>query len=321
MVRDTLPANVSYVTNSTTSNGVAVADSGTTPFPLDESGLTVTSLAASSSTLLTFRVTVISGTSISNSVTVTNLNGLVQAYDVASVTPPPPSCNLSFTDGSGNPVSVCAENAGLYVTMTDSSQNTNPTNAPDGHCHNNQPFQRGRGIAHADRDGNQHRGFPQYHRAAHLHCPGSGPAGRHSEWPGGPGDLASSFTGAGGETCSASATFVPAVQTKKLYLSEPGTEPGPSGPGGRGRHDHHQHANSGRAGGSHQRYDRRGRGVFRANQRQHADLCPHDRHRDQSPDARRGGNCSPECQLGHLQWNPALLRRRGGTIAARQTAR
>ena len=78
-MRDTLPANVSYVTNSTTSNGVAVADSGTTPFPLDESGLSVKSLATSSSTLLTFRVTVISGTSISNSVTVTNLNGLVQA--------------------------------------------------------------------------------------------------------------------------------------------------------------------------------------------------------------------------------------------------
>ena len=61
--------------------------------------------------------------------TVTNLNGLVQAQDVASVTPPPPSCNLSFTDSSGNPVAVCAENAGLYVTITDSSQNTNPTNA------------------------------------------------------------------------------------------------------------------------------------------------------------------------------------------------
>ena len=108
---------------------MAVADSGTTPFPLDESGLSVPSLAASGSTLLKFRVTVTSGTSISNSVTVTNLNGLVQAQDVASVTPPPPSCNLSFTDGSGNPVTVCAENAGLYVTMTDSSQNTNPTNA------------------------------------------------------------------------------------------------------------------------------------------------------------------------------------------------
>ena len=129
VVRDTLPANVSYVTNSTTSNGVAVADSGTTPFPLDESGLSVSRLATNSSALLQFRVTVISGTSISNSVTVTNLNGLVQAQDVASVTPPPPSCNLSFTDGSGNPVAACAENAGLYVTITDSSQNTNPTNA------------------------------------------------------------------------------------------------------------------------------------------------------------------------------------------------
>jgi len=91
VVRDTLPANASYVTNSTTTNGVAVADSGTTPFPLDESGLTVSRLPTASSILLQFRVSVSSGTSLSNSVTVTNLNGLVQAQDVVSVTLPPPS--------------------------------------------------------------------------------------------------------------------------------------------------------------------------------------------------------------------------------------
>jgi uncharacterized repeat protein (TIGR01451 family) len=218
VVLDTLPANVSYVTNSTASNGVAVADSGATPFPLDEAGLSVRSLAASNSTLVTFRVTVNSGTSISNSVTVTNLNGLVQAQNVASVTPPPPSCNLNFTDGSGNPVTTCVQNAGLYVTMTDNSQNTSPTNAQTvtvtitnvsggdvesltltetgtntGVFRNTTALPTSTIFGTAQQDGTL-----------------NGSAGQV---------ITVYFAGAGGETCSASATFVPAVQTKKLYLS------------------------------------------------------------------------------------------------------
>jgi uncharacterized repeat protein (TIGR01451 family) len=218
VVLDTLPANVSYVTNSTTSNGVAVADSGVTHLPLAGSGLSVRSLAASNSTLLTFRVTVASGTSLSNLVTVTNLNGLVQAYNVASVTPPPPSCNLNFTDGSGNPVTVCVENAGLYVTMTDSSQNTSPTNAQTvtvtitnlsggdvesltltetgtntGVFRNTAPLPTSTIFGTAQQDGTL-----------------NGSAGQV---------ITVNFAGAGGETCSASATFVPAVQTKMLYLN------------------------------------------------------------------------------------------------------
>ena len=197
---------------------MAVADSGTTPFPLDESGLSLPSLAASGSTLLQFRVTVNSGTSLSNSVTVTNLNGLVQAYDVASVTPPPPSCNLSFTDGSGNPVTVCAENAGLYVTMTDSSQNTNPTNAQTvtvtitnlsgGDVESLTLTETGTNTG-------------VFRNTAAL--PTStifGTAQQDGTLNGSAGQVISVyFAGAGGETCSASATFVPAVQTKKLYLS------------------------------------------------------------------------------------------------------
>ena len=86
VVLDTLPANVTYVTGSTLpATAWRWPTAASTPFPLDESGLSVSQpLAASNSTLLTFRVTVTSGTSISNSVTVTNLNGLVQAHDVAS---------------------------------------------------------------------------------------------------------------------------------------------------------------------------------------------------------------------------------------------
>ncbi len=218
VVRDTLPVNASYIAASTTTNGVAVADSGTTLFPLDEAGLTVSRLATNSSLLLRFRATVNSGTSLSNSATVTNLYGLVQAQDVVAVTPPPPSCNLSFTDSTGNPVTTCAENAGIYVTITDSSQDTSPTNAQTltvtltnlsgGDVEsllltetgtNSGVFRNTTGLPTATLWGTtQQDGML------------NGKAGEA---------VSVYFTGAGGETCSASATFVPAVQTKKLYLS------------------------------------------------------------------------------------------------------
>ena len=93
---------------------------------------------------------------------------------------------------------------------------------PDGHHHSltNLSNEDG-GIAHADRNGDQHGGLPQHRRPAHLHHLRDRPAGRHIEWQSRPGDKCL-FRGRGGEICSASATFVPAVQTKKLYLSEPG---------------------------------------------------------------------------------------------------
>jgi uncharacterized repeat protein (TIGR01451 family) len=220
VVRDTLPTNTVYVSGSTTSNSVAVADSGSTPFPLDEAGLSVRSIPAHAATLVRFRVNVTSGTSIANSVTVTNLNGLVQAQDVAVVNPPPPTCNLTFSDAGGNPVSVCAENTGLYVTMTDSSQNTNAstlqsltvtvinsstgdwelltlteTGANTGVFRNLAPLPSSTALGAAQHDGTL-----------------NGRAGQV---------LTVTFSASGGESCSSSAMFVPAVQTKKLYLSDP----------------------------------------------------------------------------------------------------
>jgi uncharacterized repeat protein (TIGR01451 family) len=221
VVKDTLPGNVTYVTSTTTSNGVAVADSGTTSFPLDESGFQLSSLPTNAATTLKFRVTVISGTSISNSVTVTNLNGLVQAQDVAFVTPPPPSCNLSFTDSSGNPVAVCAENAGLYVTITDSSQNTNPTNAQTVIVTlTNLSGGDVESLALTETGTNT----GAYRNTAALATSTIfGSAQRDGTMNGRAGQLVTvCFAGSGGERCSASATVVPAVQTKKLYLSEPG---------------------------------------------------------------------------------------------------
>ena len=220
-VRDSLPANGTYVSGSTTSNGVAVADSGATPFPLDESGFVLSSLAASHVTTLKFRVTVNGGTSISNSVTVTNLSGLVQAQDVAAVTPPPPSCNLAFSDGSGSPVGAVAENTGLYVTMTDGSQNSDPltvqtltvttANSSTGDAESLLLTETGPNSG-------------VFRNATALPTSTALGAAQHDGTLNGrAGQVFSvSFTGAGGETCSASAAVVPAVQTKKLYLSDPG---------------------------------------------------------------------------------------------------
>ena len=218
VVRDTLAANISYVANSTTSNGVTVADSGITPFPLDEAGLLVPSLATGGSMLLKFRVIINSGTSLSNLVTVSNLNGLVQVQDVVPVTPPPPTCNLSVTDGSGNPVTTCAENSGLYVTMIDTSQNSSPTSAQvvtvtltnlaSGDVESLALTETGTNTG-------------TFRNAAAL--PTStlwGTTQQDGTLNGQAGQVVSVYyLGSGGETCSASALFVPALHTNRLYLS------------------------------------------------------------------------------------------------------
>lgn len=65
VIEDSIPAYTQYVANSTTLNGVAVGDAGTTPFPLDEGGLPVNSpgegagvVADGETAVVIFRVTV-----------------------------------------------------------------------------------------------------------------------------------------------------------------------------------------------------------------------------------------------------------------------
>ena len=218
VVKDVLPTNVTYVSSSTTSNGVSVADSGATPFPLDESGFQITSLPASSTRTLSFQATVTAGTTISNSVTVTNLNGSVQAQDVATVVPPPPTCNLNFSDASGNPLSLSQENAPIYASLTDSSRNTDPTtvqtvsvtvtNASTGDVEslvltetgtNTGVFRNSTGLPSSTSAGTSQNDGTLYAHSGQL--------------------LSVLYTGPSAETCSGVATMIPAIQIKKLYLS------------------------------------------------------------------------------------------------------
>ncbi len=218
VVRDVLPTNVTYVSSSTTSNGFSVADSGTTPFPLDESGFQITVLPTGSSRTLSFLATVNAGTVISNSVTVTNAAGQVQAQDVANVLPPPPTCNLSFVDASGNPLSLSQENNPIFASLTDTSRNTDPTTVQTvtvtiTNLSNNDVeslllietgtntgiFRSNTGLASSTSAGGGQNDGTLFAHSGQV--------------------LSVLYTGPSSETCSAVATMIPAIQTKKLYLS------------------------------------------------------------------------------------------------------
>lgn len=58
LVEDELPPYVTYVTGSTTLDGTSVSDSGSTPFPLDEGGLTIPSLPAGETAVIRFQAQV-----------------------------------------------------------------------------------------------------------------------------------------------------------------------------------------------------------------------------------------------------------------------
>ena len=123
---DTLPTTyVTYVANSTTRDGSAVADSGSTLFPLDEGGIVVPILQANASTVVKFQVTVIAAGTVVNTANVPNFDGL-QASNTIVV----PSaggftqCTLKLTNNSGTEVNYLAGD-GIYVTVTDGDANTN----------------------------------------------------------------------------------------------------------------------------------------------------------------------------------------------------
>ncbi len=218
VVKDSLPTNVTYVSHSTTSNGVGVADSGTTPFPLDEGGFQIVSLPPGGTSTLIFQAVVNAGTTISNSVTVTNSSGQVQAQDVATVVPPPPTCNLNFSDASGNPLSLSQENAPIFATLSDSSRNTDPTtvqtvtvtvtNQSTGDVEslvltetgtNTGVFRNSTGLPSSTSSGTEQNDGTLYSQSGQS--------------------LSVLFTGPSGETCSGVANMIPAIQVKKLYLS------------------------------------------------------------------------------------------------------
>jgi uncharacterized repeat protein (TIGR01451 family) len=218
VVLDSLPTNAAYINNTALSNNLPIADAGVTTFPLDESGFTVGTLPSGASISLSFQATVLGGTSISNTVTVSNAFGQVQAQNIAAVLPPPPTCNLSFADASGSPVFLVQENAGLYAALTDPSRDTDATtpqsvtvtvtNLSNGDVESLALTETGtntgifRGVS------------PLATATTSGGSPGDGTLNSHIG-----NQLSVQYAGPSGETCSATATVIPAIQTKKLYLN------------------------------------------------------------------------------------------------------
>ncbi|MDZ4405378.1 GEVED domain-containing protein [Prosthecobacter sp.] len=123
---DTLPnAKLTYVRYSTIRDGMAVTESGTTPFPLDESGLVIPILNPKESTVIKFRATITASGTISNSVSAAGYPGLA-ATDVVEVIPGGGSssvCTLDFTNNVGTSVSY-QPGDGIHATVNDNDANT-----------------------------------------------------------------------------------------------------------------------------------------------------------------------------------------------------
>ena len=93
LVLDALPNTVTYVTNSTTLNGVSVADNlvppAATAFPLDESGLVLPQIQVGGYTDVKYRVVINAGaTSVSNAVLGSTGNDSVTSSESSLVAGP-----------------------------------------------------------------------------------------------------------------------------------------------------------------------------------------------------------------------------------------
>jgi uncharacterized repeat protein (TIGR01451 family) len=128
-VLDVLPAEVTYIASSTTRDGSAVADSGVTLFPLDESGLVVPILPARLSTVIKFRVTITTSGTIRNTAKLLGYTG-VEGSDTIVVPNGggPNACTLRLTNSSGTEVNY-QPGDGIYITVTDPDSNTSITTA------------------------------------------------------------------------------------------------------------------------------------------------------------------------------------------------
>ena len=134
VVSETLPLNTSYVTDSTTLNGIPVADSGLTRFPLDEGGINVGTLAVGNTAVITYGLRLNDFppvyTAITNTAEVWASEGL---FTVTVTTPVNTgnitACSLDFVNSGGTPVTVYLENGTVYVQVNDNDQNTDAGSA------------------------------------------------------------------------------------------------------------------------------------------------------------------------------------------------
>ena len=123
---DQLPSGMNYVANSTTRDTTPVADSGATPFPMDESGLSVPMLQSRATTVIKYRVLVSSAGTKTNIVTAVGYPG-VEARNTVVVPPAlgTNQCALLLTDDLGAEINYEA-GSNIYVTVSDVDSNLNP---------------------------------------------------------------------------------------------------------------------------------------------------------------------------------------------------
>lgn len=86
LVEDVLPAQLSYIAGTTRLDGVAIADSGSTPFPLDEAGYTIAFIPPLTTVNITFRAEIIQSGTVTNVVTLPKEG--ITAEDVIEVPDP-----------------------------------------------------------------------------------------------------------------------------------------------------------------------------------------------------------------------------------------
>jgi len=127
LVTDTPPAQITYVPNSTTRDGVTIADNASpaTAFPLDVTGYNIPILSRGQMTVLKYRAVINSPGAVSNTV-VTSYPG-VTSTNVLSVPRGGTAAVITFSVSGGTATTAYNAGDGIYVTVTDPDANTSAT--------------------------------------------------------------------------------------------------------------------------------------------------------------------------------------------------
>ena len=137
-VFDPLPAEVTYVPNTTYFNNSLIPDNSSgTPFPVDELGYRITSVPVNTTYVISFRTTV-NNMPPNFSQILNSFSTLVDVpcktieseVEIPVVIPPvTTTCTLTFSDVGGSPVSAYQQNNQICVSVTDADRNISETTA------------------------------------------------------------------------------------------------------------------------------------------------------------------------------------------------